>query len=104
VPGAFGLAPHSVPRRRLAARVRRFRGRLVVAVDDVAHELAESAELIFTSIDGAATIDEIAVRLARCYGIDDDVARADTAEFVAWLVDHHLIDIDLPETASVDGA
>jgi hypothetical protein len=85
------ITPDSVPRRNLGARVRRFRGQLVVAVEDENFELPESAGLIFENVDGSATVDMIATRLAAHYGIDHGEAYADVVEFLGWLRDSDLI-------------
>lgn len=100
-----GLSPNAIPRHRLGIRVRRFRGDIFVAVDDEAFELAESAGFIFTTIDGKRSLAETAGCLAAEYGIEEAEAYEDTCEFVSWLRDQKLIDIDdIGDPASADVA
>jgi pyrroloquinoline quinone biosynthesis protein D len=83
----------SYPSRRLEARTRRYRGKLLVANTETALELDEIAEFVFRQIDGTASLRDIGRRLADRYGGDVADAIADTAALVAELVDHHILEL-----------
>lgn len=74
-----------VPVRGFDVRMRNFRGKLLVARGPDSVELDEVGACIFKSIDGVATMEQIAAKIAACYGISQEVALADSSEFVAEL-------------------
>ncbi|WP_328315971.1 PqqD family protein [Streptomyces sp. NBC_00388] len=90
--GKSELEPGSVVRRRMEARVRKYRGKLYVAVQDQALELDEIAEAIFRRINGTSTLREIGASLAEEYGIPADVALADVTDFVEQLRGHGVVE------------
>lgn len=83
--GVTAVGPTDVPRRRLGIRIRRIEGNLVVGVEDRALQLSDSAELIFTSLDGRRTVADVAGLLAAEYGIEAEEALPDVVEFVTEL-------------------
>jgi hypothetical protein len=83
--GVTAVGPTDVPRRCLGIRIRRIEGTLVVGVEDRALELSDSAELIFTSLDGRRTVADVAGLLAAEYGIEAEEALVDVAEFLTDL-------------------
>lgn len=87
------IGPTAVPRRRLDARTRRFRGTLLVASDDQMLELSESAEFIYRNIDGARSVADIGRLVAAEYDIDEATAEADLVELLTDLADKHIVDI-----------
>ncbi|GAA2422337.1 PqqD family protein [Streptomyces glaucus] len=91
--GETELGPDSVVRRRMEARVRKYRGNLFIAVRDQALELDEVAQAIFRRIDSTSTLREIAARLAEEYDIPVDEATGDTVDFVAQLVGHGVVEV-----------
>ncbi|GAA3229570.1 PqqD family protein [Streptomyces sp. XM83C] len=91
--GETELGPDSVVRRRMEARVRKYRGSLFIAVRDQALELDEVAQAIFRRIDSTSTLREIAARLAEEYDIPVDEATGDTVDFVAQLVGHGVVEV-----------
>ncbi|WP_341718654.1 PqqD family protein [Micromonospora sp. FIMYZ51] len=80
-----------IPQRRLEARIRRFRGRTLVAVDAEAMELDEVAAFIFGQVDGATSLREIGERVAATYDVSVEEATTDSAELLAQLVDVNLV-------------
>ncbi|MFJ8011891.1 PqqD family protein [Streptomyces sp. NPDC096339] len=86
------LTDESVPRVDMAARTRKYRGKLYIAVEDRALELDETAESIFRKIDGRSTVRAIGEGLAAEYAIPVDDAVADAAEFIASLIDHGVVE------------
>lgn len=83
--GVTAVGPTDVPRRRLGIRIRRIEGALVVGVEDRALQLSDSAELIFTSLDGRRTVADVAGLLAAEYGIEAEEALPDVVEFLTEL-------------------
>ena len=83
----------SVPQVRLDARVRRFRGALLVAVGEETVELADSAAFLFRAVDGVRTVADIGALLAEEYDVPAAEAVEDTAEFVAELVDSGILEL-----------
>lgn len=74
-----------VPERSVSARVRNTRGKLLVAQGPNSVELDEVGIFIFKSIDGKATLRDIATRISAEYDVEYEQALADAAEFVAEL-------------------
>lgn len=74
-----------VPERSVSARVRNTRGKLLVAQGLNSVELDEVGIFIFKSIDGKATLRDIATRISAEYDVEYEQALADAAEFVAEL-------------------
>lgn len=46
---------------------------------------------IWENLDGELTLSEIAVAMAKEYGIDEDQAQSDVLEFIGQLLEHGLI-------------
>lgn len=82
----------TVPKRNLTARVRRFRGTLVVAGLEDAFELTDSAEFIFRAVDGVRTIAQIGELVAAEYGVSLAEAVVDVSELINELVEHQIMD------------
>lgn len=74
-----------VPRRSVSARVRNTRGKLLVAQGPNSVELDDVGIFIFKSIDGKATLRDIATRISAEYDVEYEQALADAAEFIAEL-------------------
>lgn len=74
-----------VPKRSVSARVRNTRGKLLVAQGPNSVELDDVGIFIFKSIDGKATLREIATRISAEYDVEYEQALADAAEFIAEL-------------------
>lgn len=87
------ITPSTVVRRRLTARMRNFRGSLLVAGPDYSAELSDSAEFVFRSIDGRRAVAEIATLLAAEYEIPLSTAVEDVTGLVAELVHAHVLEI-----------
>jgi len=76
---------------------------MVVGIRGDAFVLPESAELIFTTIDGRLSEVDIAEQLAATYDLTAEEARADTEDFVSWLHEQGLVDfVQRPEAAVRD--
>ncbi|MEV8511990.1 PqqD family protein [Dactylosporangium sp. NPDC051484] len=88
------VGPDTVPRRRLGARVRKYRGKLFVATADRALELDECAEFVFRQVDGSRTVRQIGEQVAVTYGISLDRAVRDSAGLLVELAGHQIMDID----------
>ncbi|MEU7765562.1 PqqD family protein [Nocardia sp. NPDC049190] len=88
------ITPHATPRLRLTARMRKFRGRLLVASQEHNLELSESAEFIFRSIDGMRTVSQIGAMVAERYDIPADMATDDVADLIDELVEACVVDVD----------
>ncbi|HET6356856.1 PqqD family protein [Streptomyces sp.] len=91
--GLPGLAGTSVVRRSADIRVRKFRGRLLVARADDTVELDEVAEFIFKRLDGTSTIRKIGEQLAGAYDVSADEATADSVELLTDLLRAGLITV-----------
>ncbi|GII77159.1 hypothetical protein Sru01_21410 [Sphaerisporangium rufum] len=88
------VAARSVPRVRDDVRVRRYRGRLLVAGPVDAYELTESAEFVFRRIDGRRTAGDIGALLAQEYDIAAAVAGQDVLDLLGELTVHQIIELD----------
>ncbi|MFF2773865.1 PqqD family protein [Streptomyces sp. NPDC058052] len=86
------FVPETVPRRKLEARVRKFRGKLFVANASLAFELDEVAEFIFKQVDGTATVRQIGEKVAATYDISADEAVADTLELLTELAGNGMVE------------
>ncbi|WP_253838352.1 PqqD family protein [Actinokineospora globicatena] len=82
---------HTIPLRRADVRTRRYRGVLVIATSERAFELNEEAEFVFRAIDGAATVHDIAARLADRYRYALLDAIADTWALVEALAERNVV-------------
>jgi hypothetical protein len=82
-----------IPVRDLAVRARSFRGKLLVASGPEAVELDEVGALIFRSVDGDSTMNEISAKVSAEYDVPPHVALADCIEFVTELRDRGLIGV-----------
>lgn len=91
---AAQLTAESVVRRALDARVRKFRGSLLVARGDHALRLDEVAEFIFKQLDGVVTIRQVGERLATHYDISPDEATSDSRELLAQFLELGLVTTD----------
>jgi hypothetical protein len=78
-------APTSVPKRRLDARVRNYRGVTMVAGGDESFELSETAAFVWRSLDDSRSVDDIARLLEAEYEVDHDTALADVSELLVVL-------------------
>jgi pyrroloquinoline quinone biosynthesis protein D len=79
------VQPATVFRRRDEARMRKYRGRLFVAVAQRTVELEGVAEAVFRRVDGRASVADIARRLADHYDMPIADAAADTIRLLAEL-------------------
>ncbi|MFI8186219.1 PqqD family protein [Actinacidiphila glaucinigra] len=88
----------SVPVVKLDARVRRYRGNIMVsgAQSEDVLELSEAAERIWLWIDGGRSIREIGRMLADEYEVAEEEACADTAELVEEFVEAGVVDLHTP--------
>ena len=75
----------SVPRRALDARIRNFRGTVMVARGDAAFELSETAGVVWRGIDETRTAGDLAQLLCAEYDVDYDTAFEDVSELLAGL-------------------
>ncbi|WP_030019999.1 PqqD family protein [Streptomyces monomycini] len=89
-PHPFG--PEAVPRRSLTARMRKFRGKLLVASGPHAVELDELGAFVFRRVDGSATVQGIAEQLAAEYDVSVEVAAQDIGELLAQLADSGMVE------------
>lgn len=80
-----------VAERSLSARVRNTRGKLLVAQGPNSVELVDVGIFIFKSIDGKATVRDIATRISAEYDVAYEQALADTAEFIAELASLEIV-------------
>jgi len=86
-----GVAPDAVPAPRLEARVRNLGDKVLVAGPEQVLELADTAVVIWKSIDGKRTVREIGSLLASEYDVDEDTATRDVAELVEELVQGEIV-------------
>ncbi|MFD2474342.1 PqqD family protein [Amycolatopsis silviterrae] len=87
------MDPSSVPRLSLDAKVRRFRGALLVAVGEETLELTDSAAFLFRAVDGARSVADIGTLLAQEYDVPADEAAEDAAGFLGELVDNGVLEL-----------
>jgi len=80
------MTPESIPKRRANVRARKFRGQLLVSINEETFELSDSAEFIFRGINGKRSVRELGVLLADQYTIPVDAAVADVSELLDSLV------------------
>jgi pyrroloquinoline quinone biosynthesis protein D len=90
---ASSIGPDSVLRLALAARVRRFRGKMFVATAEEAYELDSVAEYIFRLVDGKSTIKEIAARVAADFDVSLEQATGDAVELLQSLVEPGMVEV-----------
>jgi hypothetical protein len=83
----------SVPRVRLDASVRRFRGALLVAVGERTLELTDSAAFLFRAVDGVRSVAAIGAMLAEDYDVPAEEAVEDAAGFLAELVECGVLEV-----------
>jgi hypothetical protein len=76
------MTPESVPKRSASVRARKFRGQLLISINEETFELSDSAEFIFRGINGRRSVQEIGVLLAEKYEIPVDTAVEDVAELL----------------------
>jgi hypothetical protein len=81
----------AVPVTPLDVRVRNVRGQLLVARQEHAVELSDSAGFVWRQLDGRRTVADVAGRLAAEYHIDQQTAIADTQEVLAVLAGYRLV-------------
>ncbi|MGQ4417995.1 PqqD family protein [Streptomyces sp. SAS_269] len=67
-------------------QVRKYRGHLIVALDDEAVELDDVTEFIFKRLDGAARVRDIGEAVAAAYEVPVDEATADSIEVLTDLL------------------
>jgi HEAT repeat protein len=77
--------PASVPKRRLDARVRNYRGVTMVAGGDESFELSETAAFVWRSLDDERSVDDIARLLGDEYDVDHETALTDVTELLTVL-------------------
>ncbi|MGW6691568.1 PqqD family protein [Streptomyces sp. NPDC054961] len=87
-----GLTADAVPRRRLDARMRKYRGAFLVANAEETMELDEVAEFIFKRIDGERSVADIAGIVADAYDIAVDEALPDVLDMVGQFVDFGVVE------------
>lgn len=75
----------SVPRRRLDARVRNYRGVTLVAGPSQALELSETAAFVWRAIDDDRSVADVAALLADEYDVDGATALADVVDLLGDL-------------------
>jgi hypothetical protein len=86
------MTPDAIPKRRVSVRARKFRGRLLVAIDEETFELSDSAEFIFRKVDGERSVREIGVLLAEKYAIPVDAAVEDVTELLDALAGSDIVE------------
>jgi len=84
-PAVTGPSPEKIPARTQHARMRNFRGKTFLAVDNQALELTEIAAFIWKCIDGTKAVSAIAQVLATEYEVDASTALTDVAELLGML-------------------
>jgi hypothetical protein len=89
---AAGLSPDAVPKRRLDARIRKTRGKKMVAGQTAAFELSETAEFVWSTIDGSRTVADIAHVVEQEYDIDYETALADVTDLLGTLTEGGILE------------
>lgn len=87
------VTERTVPKRRVTARIRRFRGVLMVGGPVDTYELSDSAAFIFRSVDGTRTVGEIGELVADEYGVPLAEAVADAHELVTTLIECQIMEV-----------
>jgi PqqD family protein of HPr-rel-A system len=68
------------------------------------HRLNQTATLVFSLLDGSATVEELARDISEAYGMDDEEVIAQVRELAAQLAASHLLAGTEPDVLSeVDG-
>ena len=88
--------PGTVPARGITVRVRRFRGKTLIASNGTALEMDDVGAFIFDRVDGSTSIGDIAHALAREYEVSEAVASEDCIEFVASLITAGIFTVQMP--------
>jgi len=83
---------HWVPALPPDVRVRKMRGRLLVARRDESVQLEDVSAAIFARIDGTSSAEQIGQALCAQYEVDPPTAVADTVEFLGQLVELGILD------------
>ncbi|MDN3358613.1 PqqD family protein [Actinomadura sp. DC4] len=87
------MTPESVPKRRTNVRARKFRGQLLVSINEEMFELSDSAAFIYRGINGRRSVREIGVLLAEKYAIPVDAAVGDVAELLDALARSDILEM-----------
>lgn len=82
----------SVPRRVLGIRIRRMKDDFLIGDEDRALLVEDIAAFIFASLDGRRTTLDVARQVAQEYGVDEEQALADVAEFLGDLADQGIVE------------
>ena len=90
---AAPLAPSTVLKRPPTTRLRKFRGRLLLANTKTAFELDEVGQFIIARIDGRSSITDIGLAIAGEFDISAELATADASEMLALLVENELVTV-----------
>jgi Coenzyme PQQ synthesis protein D (PqqD) len=86
------MTPESIPKRRTNVRARKFRGQLLVSINEETFELSDSAEFIFRGVNGSRSVQEIGVLLAEKYAIPVEVAVGDVSELLDALAGSDILE------------
>jgi len=90
---ATPLTAETVLKRPPTTRVRKFRGRLLLANTSTAFELDEIGQFIIARIDGKKPISALGEALAAEFDVSADEATADAAELLSVLVENQLVTV-----------
>jgi hypothetical protein len=82
-----------VPRVRPGLRVRNFRGRLLIAHQEQALELSDTAAFIYRHIDGKRTVGDLGRLVAAEYDAPVETAVEDAAELLETLHEAHIVEL-----------
>lgn len=80
-------------RRHHEARVRIFRGKLILASSLHAVALTETGRLIWDALDGDRTVGDVAALLQQEYEIGHQTAQDDVLDFLASLAQYELVEM-----------
>jgi hypothetical protein len=82
--------PDDILTRRMDTRIRRVNGQFLLSFGETAVELSESGSLLYEHMDGTRTVGMLAAVLAETYGVSEQVALADTSDFLSYLLENSL--------------
>lgn len=85
------LTTDTVVKRPMTTRVRKFRGKLLLANSSTAYELDEVGAFVIGRVDGRTSVGGIGEKVAAQWDVTVDVATTDVIDMLAPLVENGLI-------------
>lgn len=82
-----------IPKRDIFVQYRVINGVKYIAKNNEAYQLDEISEIIWESIDGKTSVEEIAEKIAEKYNVEYEKVLKDTKQFIDELLNAELIEV-----------